>query len=160
MKQWMFFLSSLLIITVDQISKHIASIRLELYQSDAVMPMLNLTLAHNTGAAFSFLNGAGAWHHWFFMGFSFAVSVALIVWFIRIPRTERLQSMALSLLLGGALGNLIDRVRFGYVIDFIDVYYKNYHWPIFNIADTAITLGTALLMYALFLRDTNSKKCS
>lgn len=158
MKRWIFFLCSLCIIAVDQLSKYIASTRLELYQPDAVMPMLNLTLAHNTGAAFSFLNGAGAWHHWFFMGFSFVVSIALVVWIIRLPKTERLQLVALSFILGGALGNLIDRVRLGYVIDFIDVYYKNYHWPIFNIADSAITVGTMLLVFGLCLRETPIRK--
>ncbi len=158
MKRWLFFLGSLLIIALDQWSKYIASTRLNLYQPDAIMPMLNLTLAHNTGAAFSFLNGAGAWHHWFFMGFSFVVSLALVVWIIRLSKSETLQLTALSFILGGALGNLIDRVRLGYVIDFIDIYYKNHHWPIFNIADSAITVGTMFLVFGLYLQETPMRK--
>ena len=153
MKKWMWFLCSLLVVVADQLSKYVASMRLVPYQPEAVMPMFNFTLAFNTGAAFSFLSGAGDWHHWFFMVFSIVVSIVLMIWIVRLPIAERLQLTALSLVLGGALGNLIDRVRLGYVIDFLDVYYKNHHWPIFNIADSAITVGTVLLAMSLYSRD-------
>ncbi len=150
MSKWMWFLLSAFVIFADQVSKYWVSTHLTLYEPIAIMPMLNFTLAYNTGAAFSFLSSAGVWHHWFFMGFSCIVSTALIIWMIRLPtKTERLQLGALSLILGGALANLIDRVTLGYVIDFIDVYYKNHHWPIFNIADSAITVGTLLLAFDL-----------
>lgn len=150
MKKWMWFLVSVLVILVDQISKYAAMQQLEPYQSYDIMPMLSFTLAYNTGAAFSFLSGAGDWHHLFFIGFSAIVSFVIMVWIIRLPKqTAYLQFTALSLILGGAVANLIDRITLGYVIDFIDVYYKNHHWPIFNIADSAITVGTLLLAYDL-----------
>lgn len=160
MKKWMWFLVSVLVIVADQISKYVVSMQLEPYQSYDVMPMLNLTLAYNTGAAFSFLSSAGDWHHLFFMGFSTIVSLGLIVWIVRLPKqAAKIQYTALALILGGAVANLIDRIKFGYVIDFIDVYYKNHHWPIFNIADSAITIGTLLLAYELCF-DSKSKTCS
>lgn len=150
MKKSMWFLVSILVIIADQISKYVVTMQLEPYQSYEIMPMLNLTLAYNTGAAFSFLSSAGDWHHLFFMGFSAIVSVGLIVWIICLPnQTAKLQFIALTLILGGAVANLIDRITLGYVIDFIDVYYQNHHWPIFNIADSAITIGTLLLAYDL-----------
>lgn len=150
MQQWKWFLCSILVIIADQVSKIMAVKHLIPYQPFDIMPMLSFTLAYNTGAAFNFLSQAGVWHHWFFMGFSFIVSIALVIWIIRLPKhSERLQLIALSLILGGALANLIDRVRLGYVVDFIDVYYKTHHWPIFNIADSAITIGTLLLAFDL-----------
>lgn len=145
MKKWVWYLVTFVILAADQATKFWVISRFVPYQPHRVMPMLNLTLAYNTGAAFSFLSGAGEWHHWFFLGFSLLVSVLLIIWIFRMPRSERLQLFALSLILGGALGNLVDRMTLGYVIDFIDVYYKNYHWPIFNIADSAICIGTVLM---------------
>lgn len=155
MKKWMWFVLSAVVIVADQISKYVVTIKLEPYQPYDIMPMLNFTLAYNTGAAFSFLSSAGDWHHLFFMLFSALVSLGLIVWIIRLPKqTQTLQFMALSLILGGAVANLIDRVTLGYVIDFIDVYYKNHHWPIFNIADSAITLGTMMLAYDLCFHST------
>jgi signal peptidase II len=152
----LWFLLSFLVIAVDQVSKYYATERLIAYQFDPVMPMLNFTLAYNTGAAFSFLSGTGAWHVWFFMGFSVLVSLGLVVWMVRLPKQERMQLCALSLILGGAIGNLIDRFKLGYVIDFIDVYYKNHHWPIFNLADSAITVGTVLLVIDLCWRNSSS----
>lgn len=146
----MWFSVSILVIIIDQLSKYIAMTTLDLYQAHAIIPMLNFTLAYNSGAAFSFLSGAGAWHHWFFAAFSFIVSIGVIVWMSRLSmRMQQLQIAALSLILGGALGNLIDRLILGYVIDFIDIYYGNYHWPIFNIADSAITIGSILLAFDL-----------
>ena len=155
----MFFLISLLVIILDQASKSAATHHLVLYQPFAIMPMLNFTLAYNTGAAFSFLNSTGAWHHWFFMGFSFLVSLVLIVWISRLSNhTERLQLIALSLILPGAVANLIDRISLGYVIDFIQIYYKHYYWPIFNIADSAITVGTVLLAFDLYTQKPSSQQ--
>lgn len=144
-KGWWFFLS-LLVILADQASKYWALSSLVAYQPEPVMPMVNFTLAYNTGAAFSFLSGVGGWHRWFFAVFSTIMSVVLAVWLIRLPSRAVLQCLALSLILGGAIGNLYDRAVLGHVIDFIDVYYQNHHWPVFNIADSAICLGVFFLI--------------
>lgn len=149
MKKWPWFVLTLLVILIDQASKYWASVDLIPYQPEPVFPMLNFTLAYNTGAAFSFLSKTGEWHRWFFAAFSFIMSGALIVWIIRLPSTARLQTLALSLILGGAIGNLIDRAYWGFVIDFIDTYYKHYHWTVFNIADSFICIGAFLLFIDL-----------
>ncbi len=146
MKKWGWFLISLLIILIDQGSKYWAAQTLVPYQPNPLLPCLNFTLAFNTGAAFSFLSGAGGWHRWFFAGFSLIMSTVLVVWIARLPKTARLQSLALACILGGAVGNLIDRMVLGYVIDFIELYYQNHHWPVFNVADMAICLGAFLLL--------------
>ncbi|KTC69927.1 lipoprotein signal peptidase [Legionella birminghamensis] len=149
MKKWHWFIISFLVIALDQISKYWAATHLVAYQPEPLIPMVNFTLAYNTGAAFSFLSGTGSWHRWFFAGFSIVMSVALIVWLIRLPKQAILQSLAVSLILGGAIGNLYDRALLGHVIDFIDVYYQNYHWPVFNLADSAICLGAFFLLLDL-----------
>lgn len=149
MKKWLWFILSVVVICIDQATKYWASVDLTPYHSEPVLPVLNLTLAYNTGAAFSFLHNAGAWHRWFFTGFSLLMSIGLIVWIARLPSSARLQLAALSLILGGAIGNLIDRADLGFVIDFIDIYYKNYHWPVFNMADSAICIGAVLLLIDL-----------
>ncbi|MGQ3890566.1 signal peptidase II [Legionella sp. CNM-4043-24] len=151
MKKCLWFLVSLLVLLADQASKYWASANLEPYHPKALMPMLNFTLAFNTGAAFSFLNGAGGWHRWFFAVFSLVMSVVLSVWLWRLPSRDRLQCLAVSLILGGALGNLYDRARYGFVVDFIDVYYKNHHWPVFNLADSAICIGAFFLLLDFFI---------
>ncbi|KTC95768.1 signal peptidase II [Legionella erythra] len=149
MKKWAWFMLSLVVLGLDQLSKYAAAIWLNPYQPKPIMPMINLTLAYNTGAAFSFLSGVGGWNRWFFASFSIVMSIVLIVWLIRLPRQAVLQSLAVSLILGGAVGNLYDRAFLGHVIDFIDVYYKNHHWPVFNLADSAICLGAVLLLIDL-----------
>lgn len=150
MKNWPWFFVSIGVILVDQFSKMWAMMDLLPYQPKAVLPMVNLTLAFNTGAAFSFLHHSGQWHQWFFACFSFAMSVGISVWILRLQSNARLQLLAFSLILGGAIGNLIDRLRLGYVIDFIDVYYQTHHWPIFNFADSAIVLAALILLYDLW----------
>ena len=137
---------SVAVIAFDQLSKWFAEDLLPLHEPVALMPMLNLTLMHNEGAAFSLLADAGGWQRWLFAGFALLVTVALIIWLLRLDARERLTAAALALLIGGAIGNLIDRLRTGRVVDFIDVYYGNWHWPAFNLADSAITLGVALLL--------------
>lgn len=146
MKKWPWFILSLVIVLLDQLTKYWAQHSLIPYQPETVIKMLNFTLAYNTGAAFSFLSGAGSWHRWFFAGFSITMSVVLAVWLARLSPRAKLQSLALSLILGGAIGNLYDRATLGHVIDFIDFYYKNYHWPVFNLADSAICVGAFLLL--------------
>lgn len=152
MKKWPWFVLSVVVILLDQVSKYWAFKTLIPYQPEAMLPMVNLTLAYNTGAAFSFLSGTGDWHRWFFTGFSALMSLVLMIWIIRIPQTARLQLSALSLILAGALGNLIDRMLLGHVIDFIDVYYTHYHWPVFNLADSAICVGAILLLIDMFFQ--------
>lgn len=142
---------SILVIALDQASKYWIVATLIPYNPIPVIPMLNLTLAYNSGAAFSFLSGAGDWHRWFFAGFSLTVSTILIIWLWRIPKEARLQSAGISLILGGALGNLIDRGLHGYVIDFIDVYYQHHHFATFNLADSAICIGAAALVLDVLL---------
>jgi signal peptidase II len=114
------------------------------------MPSFKLTYVHNTGAAFSFLSEAGGWQRWFFAGLALAISVIIAVWLARLKKHETLLAVALALVLGGAVGNLIDRLAYGYVIDFLDVYYDTWHWPAFNIADSAITLGVMLMLAETF----------
>ena len=144
---------SMLVIVLDQVTKLVADRSLELHQSIEVMPMFNITLAYNTGAAFSFLASAGGWQRWFFTVVALTISTFLTVWLARLDRSERWLGVALALVLGGALGNLWDRMVYGYVIDFIDVYYGTAHWPAFNIADSAICVGAAMLLIeSLFLQ--------
>ena len=149
MKKWPWVLLVLVIVALDQATKYWALLTLLPYQPLAVMPMVNLTLAYNTGAAFSFLSTTGEWHRWFFTVFSTVMATGLVIWIIRLAPEFRLQRIALSLILGGAIGNLIDRAFLGYVIDFIDIYYKSHHWPVFNIADSAICVGACLLFIEL-----------
>ena len=151
MKKWPWFVLALVVIMLDQGSKYMALIDLMPYQPKSILPMFNLTLAYNTGAAFSFLSGAGEWHRWLFAGFSTLMSVALIAWMLNVEKGAHLSLLALSLILGGAVGNLIDRAFFGYVIDFIDIFYNSHHWPVFNVADSAICIG-AFLMFIDMLR--------
>ncbi len=105
-----------------------------------------MTLVFNKGAAFSFLSDAGGWQRWFFTGLSSLVSVALLVWLLRLKSDERLTAVSLALILGGALGNLIDRIRLGQVVDFLDFHWQQSHWPAFNLADSAITVGVVLML--------------
>lgn len=141
---------SLLAVILDQASKLAITGSMQLYQSIAVMPYFNLTYVHNTGAAFSFLSEAGGWQRWFFAGLALVISAIIAVWLARLKPGETLLALALSLVLGGAIGNLIDRLAYGYVIDFLDVYYQGRHWPAFNIADSAITLGVVLMLAESF----------
>lgn len=149
MKNWPWLVLSLVVVIIDQTSKFWAASVLLPYHPEPIVPMLNLTLAFNTGAAFSFLDTGSSWHRWVFASFSFVMSVVLFIWILRLPVKAKMQLFALSFILGGAIGNLIDRAFVGYVIDFIDVYYKNYHWPDFNIADSAICVGALLLFLGL-----------
>ncbi len=134
------------IILLDQITKWVADRWLELHVQVPVMPSFNFTLVYNTGAAFSFLSGAGGWQRWFFSLLASVICIVLVVWLKRLHAHEKWMAIGLSLVLGGALGNLIDRLYYGYVIDFIQWYYKGFYWPTFNIADSAITVGATILV--------------
>ena len=149
---WAWLGVTAVIILLDWVTKQRASEALELYRPQEVLPWLNITLAHNYGAAFSFLSDAGGWQRGFFIVLASVVSVVLLVWLLRLPRQEWRTGLGLSLVLGGAIGNLVDRVQLGYVVDFIDVHFGGWHYPAFNVADSAITCGVILLLVdALFL---------
>jgi len=141
---------SLVVIVLDQATKFLATRFLDLYERVEVLPVLDFTLLHNTGAAFSMLAGASGWQRWFFIGLAGVVSVLLTTWIWRIPRGDKLLPLALALILGGAIGNVIDRIWHGYVVDFIHVHWGDAYFPAFNIADSAITVGAALLILDAF----------
>ncbi len=151
---WKWFSLSLLVIVLDHIAKWSASAMLTYGVPVEVLPFFNLTLAHNKGAAFSFLSDAGGWQRWLFTAIAVGVSLFLAFWLKRV-KGQRLLSWALALILGGALGNLIDRVVLGYVVDFISVHYGGWYFPAFNIADSAITIGAGLLILDMFLNPHN-----
>ena len=134
------------VIALDQLTKFLAERLLVMHQPVPVLPSFNWMLTYNPGAAFSFLAGAGGWQRWFFLVLGSLVSIALIVWLTRLRPEEKRLALALALILGGAIGNLIDRAWLGQVIDFIQLYYDRWYWPAFNIADSAITIGAALLV--------------
>lgn len=148
MLKWLWL--AVVVIILDQLTKQVAANTLEMYQPVAVMPMFNWTLMHNTGAAFSFLSNEAGWQRWFFTLIALLVSVVLVSWTSKLNADEKWQAIAFALVLGGAIGNVIDRLMHGYVIDFIDVYYQDYHWPAFNIADSGITVGVAILIIESF----------
>lgn len=139
------------VIALDQITKHMVVARFDLYERLEVMPFFNLTLAYNPGAAFSFLADAGGWQRWFFTAIALGASVVILIWLARLTAAEKLQGVALALILGGALGNFYDRLVLGHVVDFLDFYWGNSHFPAFNIADTAITIGAGLILLDMFL---------
>jgi signal peptidase II len=141
---------AVLAIILDQWTKSIAVAHLNYADPVPVLPFLNWTLLHNYGAAFSFLSDAGGWQRYFFTSLAGLVSVIFVFWLMRMPKNVKVLPLAIALILGGAVGNLIDRVALGYVVDFIHVYYNNSHFPAFNIADSAITLGTILLLIDTF----------
>jgi len=138
------------IVVLDQSSKLVAQQLLAVHEPVAVLPSLNLFLTYNTGAAFSFLRDAGGWQRWLFAVLAIGVSVFIVLWLRRVPSGERWLAAALALVLGGALGNLVDRLfrHDGGVVDFIDVYYGTWHWPAFNLADSAISIGAVMLLWS------------
>lgn len=141
-----YFWISGLVIVLDQITKYVADNSLDYRLPVNVFTGLNMTLVYNQGAAFSFLADAGGWQRWFFMGLSLVISIVLIYWLRTVEKGRIYLATGLALILGGAIGNLIDRSLYGYVIDFIDVYYRSWHYPAFNIADSAIVAGAGLLI--------------
>lgn len=144
MLKWLWL--SVGVIALDQITKALASAQLVLHEPVAVLPTFNLTLMHNSGAAFSFLSQAGGWQRWFFVVVAIGVSLALGWWLQQLQRGQRWLAISLALVLGGALGNVWDRIVLGYVVDFVDLYYGDWHWPAFNVADSAITVGAIMLL--------------
>jgi signal peptidase II len=140
---------AVLLVGLDQATKQWAVAVLDLHRPIPVLPGLNFMLTYNPGAAFSFLSDAGGWQRWFFIGLTLVVLAVLLRWLNR-ETSNRPLALALSLVIGGAVGNLLDRIYQGAVVDFIDVYYHHWHWPAFNLADSAISLGVALLLLEQF----------
>lgn len=157
---WAFWWLALLVLVMDQLSKQWVHHSMALYDSIQLLPFFNLTYVRNPGAAFSFLSDAGGWQRWFFTVVALVITTVLSVWLARLgPKASKL-SIGLSLIIGGALGNLIDRLWHGYVIDFFHLYYQNWHYPAFNIADSAIVVGAALLIWDSFSQREHSHEHS
>ncbi len=153
---WLWYLLSLFVLLLDQGSKAAASDYLRYAVPKPVFSWFNLTLHHNEGAAFSFLSTAGGWQRWMFAFLALAVSAVLVVWLKQLPRQQRYLALALALVLGGALGNLTDRLRLGYVVDFVSVHYGGWYFPTFNVADAAISVGAALIVFDSLFGDRKS----
>lgn len=136
---------ALLVVVLDQITKTLILGSFQYGDSRHVTSFFNVVRVHNTGAAFSFLAGASGWQRWFFVGLG-VVASAFILWMLRTQGHQKLFATALSLILGGAVGNVVDRLMHGYVVDFLDFHWSGWHFPAFNLADSAITLGAALLI--------------
>jgi signal peptidase II len=139
------------VIALDQLTKALIEHSLNLYQSISVLPVLEITRLHNTGAAFSFLADETGWQRWLFTALALAVSAFLVLWLRRIDRGSRTLASAVALILGGALGNVLDRLRLGHVIDFIHAHWGEHYFPAFNVADSAITIGAGLLLLDAWL---------
>lgn len=139
------------IVLIDQVTKLLSDAGLDYAVPVTVMPGLDLLLVYNTGAAFSFLSDAGGWQRWVLAGISALVSLLVLQWLVRVPPRQTLQGVALAFILGGALGNLIDRVYLGHVIDFISVNAGDWRFATFNLADAAISIGAALLLLDIVL---------
>lgn len=148
-RQWALLLAAFIIL-FDQLTKWVIIKTFAFGENLSVFPGFSLTLRHNTGAAFSFLASESGWQRWLFVGLAFIISSSIIVWLGHLSKQERGESIGLALILGGALGNVIDRLWFGYVVDFILVYYKEWQWPAFNIADSAIFIGVVLYALSVF----------
>ena len=141
---------SAIVVLFDQATKFLVTRFLELYERVEVLPILDFTYVQNTGAAFSFLAGASGWQRWFFIALSSTVSVGLAVWLTRLPRGRRMMAISLAMIIGGAVGNVIDRVMHGYVIDFVHAHLHGAYFPAFNVADSSITIGAILLILSEF----------
>lgn len=147
---WRLWWLMLLVLIADQVSKQMVIANMQLFDSIELLPFFNFTYVRNYGAAFSFLSDAGGWQRWFFTIIAVVISCVLAVWLARNNRVQLKLNLALSLVLAGAVGNLIDRSIYGYVIDFFHLYYQDWHYPAFNIADSAICIGAALLVWDSF----------
>lgn len=137
------------VLILDQLTKWLSTMYLSMSSSYTLFPGFDLTLRHNTGAAFSFLADAAGWQRWFFVILALVVSIIIITWLKQLNKAQKMEGLGLALILGGAIGNLIDRLLNGYVIDFIVLYYKEWQWPAFNIADTAICVGVFLFIVGM-----------
>ena len=146
------------VVILDQASKYTAEYLLHYQIPVPVLPSFNWFLSYNAGAAFSFLSDASGWQRWFFTVMALAVSTGITIWLSRLPDNSKWEALSLTLILGGAVGNVIDRIVLGHVIDFIQVYYDSWYFPTFNLADSAISVGvTILIVDSLFLQPGKDK---
>ena len=147
------------VLLLDQVTKLFIMDEFFLGQSQYVTSFFNLVRAHNEGAAFSFLSDAGGWQRWFFSIISASVSIVIVVWLARLPKHRFLEGLALSLILGGAVGNLYDRLTLGYVVDFLDFHWAGWHFAAFNVADMGVSAGAGLMIVdaLLFFDDADEK---
>jgi signal peptidase II len=143
---WIWLGLALIILLADQFTKVLVIGYYQLGDSTRLTSFFNLVRAHNTGAAFSFLAGAGGWQRWFFTAIGVAAAL-FITWLLRQHSGQKLFSFAMACILGGAIGNVIDRVMYGYVVDFLDFHYAGWHFPAFNVADSAISIGAVCLIW-------------
>ncbi|VAW75063.1 Lipoprotein signal peptidase [hydrothermal vent metagenome] len=156
MKKWLAL--ALLVVVLDQLTKALAVDLLSYAEQLVVFPVFNFTLLYNPGAAFSFLGDASGWQRWFFVAVSTGAAIFLTIWLYRLKPEQILLALAVALVLGGAVGNLIDRLWLGYVVDFIQVHYRDSYFPAFNIADSAISVGAVLLIWdSLFAHKESDK---
>ncbi len=146
------------VVVLDLWTKSLASAQLSYGVPVEILPFFNLTLQHNSGAAFSFLSDAGGWQRWFFSALATIVSLFLVIWILRLQTQQKMLAGSLSLILAGAVGNLWDRLQLGYVVDFISVHYQSYYFPAFNIADSAITLGAILMLLDMLINPEHHSK--
>ena len=149
---------ALFIIVLDQTTKLLITHLLTYQQVVPITPFFNLVLAHNPGAAFSFLSNAPGWQNWFLGIIAAIISLIIVIWLYNLKTQKTFEAIALSLILGGAVGNLLDRIIHGFVIDFLDFYFKMYHWPAFNIADSSIVIGTIILAYGYLFKSNKIEK--
>ena len=157
-RPWLGLLTAIIVVALDQWTKQITISELEYRIPMMVTSWFDWMLTYNTGAAFSFLADAGGWQRWFLTGIAVTVSVFIVVWLFRLKPADRGLVLPLGLILGGGMGNLIDRVQLGHVVDFISLHYEHRYWPAFNLADSAITLGAGWWLINEFWCRTSSRK--
>ena len=143
---------AMLVLLLDRVTKIAIQQSFQLYEILRVTPFFNLTLAYNKGAAFSFLNSAPGWQVWIFGAIAIVISISLLVWLKKISYQQRWLAIALALVIGGALGNLWDRLSYGHVIDFLQLHVGSYYWPVFNVADSSICIGAFMLVLDTFFK--------
>jgi signal peptidase II len=155
LKNGIFLSMSLIIVIVDQLTKAWIVTSFAYLETLRLLPVLQITHVYNYGAAFSFLSDQSGWQRWFFVSISAVASIVLTVWIMRTPINKKWLLISLSFILGGAVGNLIDRAMLGYVVDFISVHYEDHYFPAFNVADSAITVGAIMLFIDMWLEPRN-----
>ena len=148
--RWSWYTLAIVIIVLDQLSKY--WVQLSFFEGERVnlLPILDFTLVYNKGAAWSFLSDAGGWQRWLFTAISSVVSIVLVIWIHRLVAIQKILLIALTFILAGAVGNLIDRIMLGKVVDFVLFYYDGHYFPAFNVADSAITLGAIMMLIDVF----------
>ena len=160
-RPWLGLLIAVVVITLDQWTKQIAVATLEYRSPERVTSWFDWMLTYNSGAAFSFLANAGGWQRWFLAGVAGCVSAAILIWLFRLDVKDRGLVIPMGLILGGGVGNLIDRLQLGHVVDFISLHYQHWYWPAFNVADSAITLGFAWwLLLTFFSKASQSEEAA